>query len=264
MDQAARLRKLVEERKVDQIRVDQKKTARIISVTSGKGGVGKTSLSVNLAAHLSKQGTKILLIDADLGLSNVEIMLGVTPSYTLKDVIKHGKDIEDVIINGPYNLDFISGGNGFLELAELSEIEREEIEDIYRKKGFEEPLLSQVVNVITQDKDRWVNEMMKDGLNLIENTKSPFRTGLVTFLSFVFIGIIPLSIYVFDFFSPSIQDIFIWSSALTALGFILIGYLKSIVTQSGILKGISETVTLGGLAALVAYFVGEFLGKIMY
>lgn len=127
MDQAARLRKLVEERKVDQIRVDQKKTARIISVTSGKGGVGKTSLSVNLAAHLSKQGTKILLIDADLGLSNVEIMLGVTPSYTLKDVIKHGKDIENVIINGPYNLDFISGGNGFLELAELSEIEREEI-----------------------------------------------------------------------------------------------------------------------------------------
>ena len=127
MDQAARLRKLVEERKVDQIRVDQKKTARIISVTSGKGGVGKTSLSVNLAAHLSKQGTKILLIDADLGLSNVEIMLGVTPSYTLKDVIKHGRDIEDVIINGPFNLDFISGGNGFLELAEQSEVEREEI-----------------------------------------------------------------------------------------------------------------------------------------
>ncbi|GAB1446915.1 MAG: VIT1/CCC1 transporter family protein [Cyclobacteriaceae bacterium] len=152
----------------------------------------------------------------------------------------------------------------YWEVEHLPEIEREEIEDIYRKKGFEEPLLSQVVNVITQDKDRWVNEMMKDELNLIENTKSPFQTGLVTFLSFVFIGIIPLSIYVFDFFSPSIQDIFIWSSALTALGFILIGYLKSIVTQSGILKGISETVTLGGLAALVAYFVGEFLGKIMY
>lgn len=127
MDQAARLRKLVEEKKVDQVKIDSKKTAKIISVTSGKGGVGKTSLSVNLAAHLSKNGVKVLLIDADLGLSNVEIMLGVTPSYTLKDVIKNGRDIEDVIINGPYNLDFISGGNGFLELAELSEIEREEI-----------------------------------------------------------------------------------------------------------------------------------------
>lgn len=126
MDQAARLRKLVEEKKVD-IKTEQKKTAKIISVTSGKGGVGKTSLSVNLAAHLSKNNVKVLLIDADLGLSNVEIMLGVTPSYTLKDVIKNGRDIEDVIINGPYNLDFISGGNGFLELAELSEIEREEI-----------------------------------------------------------------------------------------------------------------------------------------
>ena len=80
-----------------------------------------------MAAHLGKEGTKVLLIDADLGLSNVEIMLGVTPSYTLKDVIKHGRAIEEVIINGPYNIDFISGGNGFLELVELSEVERDEI-----------------------------------------------------------------------------------------------------------------------------------------
>ena len=127
MDQAAKLRKMVEEKKEENVRVDTKKTAKIISVTSGKGGVGKTSLSVNMAAHLGKEGTKILLIDADLGLSNVEIMLGVTPSYTLKDVIKHGRAIEDVIINGPYNIDFISGGNGFLELVELSEVERDEI-----------------------------------------------------------------------------------------------------------------------------------------
>lgn len=127
MDQAANLRRLVEEKKEEYIREEVKKTAKIISVTSGKGGVGKTSLSVNLAASLSKHSTKVLVIDADLGLSNVEIMLGVTPSYTLKDVIKHGRAIEDVIIEGPYNIDFISGGNGFLELAELSEIEREEI-----------------------------------------------------------------------------------------------------------------------------------------
>ena len=127
MDQAAKLRKMVEEKKEENVKVDTKKTAKIISVTSGKGGVGKTSLSVNMAAHLGKEGTKVLLIDADLGLSNVEIMLGVTPSYTLKDVIKHGRAIEEVIINGPYNIDFISGGNGFLELVELSQVERDEI-----------------------------------------------------------------------------------------------------------------------------------------
>ncbi len=127
MDQAAKLRKIVEEKKEETFRFSDKKNARIISVTSGKGGVGKTSLSVNLAAHLSRNSKKVLLIDADLGLSNVEIMLGVTPSYTLKDVVKNGKDIEDIVINGPYNIDFISGGNGFLELAELSEAERDSI-----------------------------------------------------------------------------------------------------------------------------------------
>ncbi len=127
MDQAAKLRKLVREKKEEVVKVETKKTAKILSVTSGKGGVGKTSLSMNIAASLGKEDLRVLLIDADLGLSNVEIMLGVTPSYTLKDVIKNGRAIEEVIINGPYNIDFISGGNGFLELAELSEIEREEI-----------------------------------------------------------------------------------------------------------------------------------------
>ena len=152
----------------------------------------------------------------------------------------------------------------YWEVEHLPELEREEIEDIYRKKGFEGPLLGQVVEVITRDKDRWVNEMMKDELNLIEDTKSPFQTGLVTFSSFVSIGLIPLGVYVFDFLSPSVQNLFAWSSGLTAVGFILIGYLKSIVTQSGILKGIGETLLLGGLAAFVAYFEGDFLGKVIY
>jgi flagellar biosynthesis protein FlhG len=126
MDQAARLRSIVREKKVVDKEINEF-SARIISITSGKGGVGKTSISVNIAATLAKKGKKVLVIDADLGLSNVEIMLGVTPSNTLRDVIKEGKSLEEVIINGPFNIDFISGGNGFLELAELSDIDREEI-----------------------------------------------------------------------------------------------------------------------------------------
>lgn len=126
MDQAANLRSIVKDRKVTN-KIINESNARIISITSGKGGVGKTSISVNMAATMSREGKKVLVIDADLGLSNVEIMLGVTPSYTMRDVIKEGKSIEEIIINGPFNIDFISGGNGFLELAELSDIEREEI-----------------------------------------------------------------------------------------------------------------------------------------
>jgi flagellar biosynthesis protein FlhG len=126
IDQAANLRRIVKEKDMN-INKKSFKHAKILAVTSGKGGVGKTSLSVNLAALLAKSGKRILVIDADLGLSNVEIMLGVTPSYTLNDIIKNKKKIEEVIIKGPFKIDFISGGNGFLELAELTDIEREEI-----------------------------------------------------------------------------------------------------------------------------------------
>ncbi|OQY10766.1 MAG: hypothetical protein B6I28_00200 [Fusobacteriia bacterium 4572_132] len=127
MDQAAKLRELVKERESRDKKAKKKNKAEIIAITSGKGGVGKTSLAVNMAAILQKKSKKVLIIDADLGLSNVEIMLGVTPSYTMKDLIKNNKSIEEIIIKGPYKIDFISGGNGFLEITELSNIEREEI-----------------------------------------------------------------------------------------------------------------------------------------
>jgi VIT1/CCC1 family predicted Fe2+/Mn2+ transporter len=147
----------------------------------------------------------------------------------------------------------------YWEVENLPELEREEVREIYRDKGFEGELLEQVVTVITSDKDRWVDVMMKDELEMIKEDKSPYKMGLVTFISFLGVGLIPLVVYVSDYISPHSGDLFFQSSIATAIGFILIGGLKSQVTQTTIWKGILETLVLGALAALVAYYVGDFL-----
>lgn len=151
----------------------------------------------------------------------------------------------------------------YWEVENMPETERDEIRDIYKEKGFEEPLLSQVVEVITKDKDRWVDVMMKYELGLIEEEKSPFQTGLYTFISFLIIGLIPLLVFVADYINIEVTHKFLWSSILTGIGFIIIGFLKSKVTNNSVIKGISETLLLGALAALVAYFVGDFLEQII-
>jgi VIT1/CCC1 family predicted Fe2+/Mn2+ transporter len=147
----------------------------------------------------------------------------------------------------------------YWEVDNLPEKEREEIEDIYKEKGFEGELLQKVVDVITADKDRWVNEMMKDELNLIEEVKSPFKIGLATLISFIMVGFIPLTVYVWDFFYEVSFDVFFWTCLLTGLAFVMVGTLKSWVNQTGLLRSVVETLILGFVAALVAYFVGDIL-----
>ncbi|WKK83232.2 VIT1/CCC1 transporter family protein [Marivirga arenosa] len=151
----------------------------------------------------------------------------------------------------------------YWEIENLPETEKQEIRDIYIDKGFKEPLLSQIVDVITEDKDRWVDVMMKDELGIVKNDKSPFQIGLFTFVSFLIIGLIPLFVFVIDYFNVNVDNKFLWSSLMTAMGFTIIGYLKSKVTNNSIWKGILETLLLGGLAAVVAYFVGDFLEQII-
>ncbi len=113
MDQAEQLRKMVQQ-------TDSKPKARVITVTSGKGGVGKTSISINLAIQLTRLGKRVVVFDADFGLANIEVMLGVRPQYNLADMMFRGKDLTDIITQGEEGISFISGGSGIQELASMN------------------------------------------------------------------------------------------------------------------------------------------------
>ena len=152
----------------------------------------------------------------------------------------------------------------YWEIDNLPEKEREEIREIYEAKGFEGELLEQVVDKITEDKDRWVDVMMKEELEMQKETKSPFQMGLVTFISFILLGFIPLVIYVLDYTGTEIKgNLFYISSALTFITFAGIGIAKGQVTQTSKFKSMLETLFLGGSAAILAYFVGGFLEQMI-
>ena len=114
MDQAEKLRNIVKK--------NQKTApkAQIFTVTSGKGGVGKSNVVVNLAVQIQKLGKKVIIFDADFGLANVEIMFGAIPKYNLSDLIYRGKSIQEIITPGPLDIGFVSGGSGIMGINNLS------------------------------------------------------------------------------------------------------------------------------------------------
>lgn len=116
MDQAAQLRNIV---KKNQQETENEKVARIITVTSGKGGVGKSNTAINLAIQFTKMGKKVVIFDADFGLANIEVMFGAIPKYNLSDLVYRGKKIQEIITKGPLDIDFISGGSGIDALMNL-------------------------------------------------------------------------------------------------------------------------------------------------
>ena len=115
MDQAQELRNLVKSNPQT-----KRPLARVITVTSGKGGVGKSNTSVNLALAFKKLGKRVVILDADFGLANVEIMFGTIPKHNFCDLIYQGKSITDIITWGPGDVGFISGGSGIAGLSNLS------------------------------------------------------------------------------------------------------------------------------------------------
>ncbi|HYF95558.1 MAG TPA: MinD/ParA family protein [Symbiobacteriaceae bacterium] len=122
-DQAERLRQIADKLKVESAANVRRPTrrARVLAVTSGKGGVGKTNISVNLSYALMALGQEVMVLDADLGLANVDVLLGTVPQKHLGHALSGAADILDVIYEGPGALKLIAGGSGMGNLADLSE-----------------------------------------------------------------------------------------------------------------------------------------------
>ncbi len=136
-DQAERLREIINDIKSsseDNFLSDTQKRAgsRVITVTSGKGGVGKTNFTVNLGIKLAQLGLRVVIIDADLGLANVDVVMGKMTRHNLSDVINNNKDILDILEVGPSGVKFISGGSGVQALIKLN---KTQLVDLLMKLG---------------------------------------------------------------------------------------------------------------------------------
>lgn len=145
-------------------------------------------------------------------------------------------------------------------VRDIPEEEEQEIREIFREKGFTGKHLDDAVNIITSDREIWVDTMMKDEFGIYEDGTSPFKSALVTFVSFNVVGFIPLLAYVLSYFFTSIGDsVFTLSIVLTSVAFFIVGSVKARVVDKKWYYSGTETLLIGGAAALIAYLVGYAL-----
>ena len=128
-DQAEKLRELMgtgsaRERKAAGAKAARRTATRIIAVSSGKGGVGKTNIAINLALAYAQLGKRVVVMDADLGLANVNVVLGVIPRYNLYHLIRKQKTLSEIVVDTAYGIQIIAGASGFSKIANLTEEER--------------------------------------------------------------------------------------------------------------------------------------------
>jgi len=131
-DQAEKLREIMRSRGTRGEPAPAARGSRIIAVASGKGGVGKTNISINLALAYARLGKKVIVLDADLGLANVNVVLGVIPRFNLYHLIRRQKTMKEILMDTSYGIQIVAGASGFAKIANLSEEERKGfIEELY-------------------------------------------------------------------------------------------------------------------------------------
>lgn len=153
------------------------------------------------------------------------------------------------------------------EIDNLVEQEKQEIRDIYAKKGFKEELLEEIVRIITSRRKVWVDTMMREELGLIEGSTRPMDTAITTFLAFNLVGLIPLLPFVVMFVTGlaiiASFDAFTYSIILTGAAFFLIGGVKGRMVQKPLIRSGLGTLLIGGIAASVAFVVGYILNLVV-
>jgi VIT1/CCC1 family predicted Fe2+/Mn2+ transporter len=154
------------------------------------------------------------------------------------------------------------------EIDNIVEQEKQEIREIYTKKGFKEELLEEIVRIITSRRKVWVDTMMKEELGLIEDSsRRPLETALTTFVAFNLVGLIPLlpfvAMFIAGFALISSSDAFTYSVVLTGAAFFLIGGVKGKIVQKPLIRSGINTLLIGGIAAYVAFVVGYLLNLVV-
>lgn len=144
------------------------------------------------------------------------------------------------------------------EIDNLPEQEKDEIREIYKKKGFKDELLEEIVRIITSRRKVWVDTMMKEELGLIEDEKDPLDSSISTFIGFNLVGLIPLVPFMIFIFMGIHADseAFIYSTISVMVSFFLVGMIKGKIVRKSKIKSGFYTLIIGGTASLVAYFVG--------
>jgi len=144
------------------------------------------------------------------------------------------------------------------EIDHMEEQEKEEIREIYKKKGFKDELLEEIVRIITSRRKIWVDTMMKEELGLIEDGKNPLDNSVSTFIGFNLIGLIPLIPFMIFMFMKidANSEAFVYSTISVIVSFFLVGMIKGKIVKKPKIQSGFYTLIIGGIASLVAYFVG--------